>query len=63
MLRYNFLPTAGSPLGVKRSDETKAKMSESITGDKNPMYGKVSGVAQAVYLYSIDSTLIREFNY
>ena len=23
-LRYNFLPTAGSPLGVVRSEETRA---------------------------------------
>jgi group I intron endonuclease len=41
---YNINPTAGSCLGVKRSEESKKKMSESQkgiqAGDKNPMYGK-----------------------
>ncbi|RUO96033.1 hypothetical protein BC936DRAFT_142731, partial [Jimgerdemannia flammicorona] len=34
--RYNYLPTAGSLLGYKHSDETRAKMS----GENHPMYGK-----------------------
>jgi group I intron endonuclease len=42
---YNISPTAGSSLGIKRSSETKALMSESQksvdrTGENNPMFGK-----------------------
>jgi group I intron endonuclease len=41
---YNKSPTAGSPLGVKRSDEYKRKSSESRKGHgagiNNPFYGK-----------------------
>lgn len=33
---YNVLPTAGSPLGVKHSDETKLKLA--ITGGAKPFY-------------------------
>jgi group I intron endonuclease len=45
-LRYNFSPTAGSSLGVVRSEETRAKMSDSQqlvdrSGANHPMYGKV----------------------
>jgi group I intron endonuclease len=32
---YNILLTAGSPLGYKHNDETKAKMSASKIGNKN----------------------------
>lgn len=32
---YNLCPTAGSPLGVKRSEETKKKISENSKGNKN----------------------------
>jgi len=39
-LRYNFSPTAGSCLGVVRSAETKATMSEAQKGEKNPIFGK-----------------------
>jgi group I intron endonuclease len=31
-LRYNFLPTAGSPLGYKHTEESKAKMSSAMMG-------------------------------
>ncbi len=37
---YNILPTAGSPLGTIKSEETKQKISESIKGSKHPNYGK-----------------------
>ena len=40
-LRYNFSPTAGSSLGVVRSEETRAKLSDANKGALNPMYGKV----------------------
>ena len=41
---YNKSPTAGSPLGVKRTDDYKRKLSESRKGKgsgvNNPFYGK-----------------------
>jgi group I intron endonuclease len=35
---YNSSPTAGSPLGIKRSKKSKKKYSISKIGDKNPMF-------------------------
>jgi len=40
-LRYNFLPTAGSSLGYKHTEDALAK----ISGANNPMYGKVPASA------------------
>jgi hypothetical protein len=76
-LRYNFLPSAGSPLGVVRSEETRANMSKSQqlvdrSGANNPMSGKVpanafqSGdnnpISIQVYVYSaVDNVLVRSF--
>jgi len=37
---YNMHPIAGSPMGIKRSEETKKKISESHKGEKNYNYGK-----------------------
>ena len=37
---YNICKVAYSCLGIKRSDETKQRMSESKLGEKNPMFGK-----------------------
>lgn len=34
---YNLAPTAGSQLGVKRSEDTKKKMSEAKKGNKNAL--------------------------
>jgi group I intron endonuclease len=39
-IRYNFLPTAGSSLGYKHTEEALAKLSEANSGANNPMYGK-----------------------
>jgi len=36
---YNILKTAGTSLEFKHSDETRVKMSNSRTGEKNPMFG------------------------
>jgi group I intron endonuclease len=36
---YNILKTAGSSLGFKHSDETRAKISNSLAGERNPMFG------------------------
>ncbi len=35
MSEYNISPTAGSALGVKRSDETRQRMSKALSGDKH----------------------------
>lgn len=37
---YNICKIAGSPLGVKRSEKTKNKISISISGINHPIYGK-----------------------
>ncbi len=37
---YNLSPTAGSQLGVKLSDEARAKMSKAQSGEKHPLWGK-----------------------
>jgi len=37
---YNTLKIAGSSLGQKRSEETKAILSEVNKGENNPMYGR-----------------------
>jgi len=37
---YNIFPTAGSPLGVKRTEEFKQKRSEDMKGENNHMWGK-----------------------
>ena len=37
---YNILPTGGSPAGVKRSDETRSKMSAAKRGKTPPNKGK-----------------------
>ena len=37
---YNINPTAGSLLGFKHSDETKAKMSDAKRGEANPQFGE-----------------------
>lgn len=37
---YNILKTAGSLLGFRHSEETKAKMSTDRQDDKHPLFGK-----------------------
>ena len=37
---YNICKVAGNQLGIKRSIETKKKMSDAKAGKNNPMYGK-----------------------
>lgn len=45
-LSYNICPTAGSPLGIKRGEETRQKISETrkrkglAKGEKHPLYNK-----------------------
>jgi len=38
--KYNLSPTAGSPLGIIRSAETRQKLSEAFSGERNPFFGK-----------------------
>ena len=40
MYRYNIAPTAGSPLGVQRTIETRQRISKATVGENNPMFGK-----------------------
>lgn len=37
---YNLNPTAGSRLGSNHTEETKVKISKSLSGENHPMYGK-----------------------
>lgn len=37
---YNIAPIAGNSLGIKRSDETRGKISQSRKGEKSWLYGK-----------------------
>jgi hypothetical protein len=65
-LRYNFLQTAGSSLGVVRSEETRAKMSSSQqlvdrSGALNPRYGKVAANAITIDVYDLDNVLVCSF--
>lgn len=38
--KYNFYPTAGTPLGSKHSEETIQKLSLRVRGSLNPTYGR-----------------------
>src|SRR4051812_23423738 len=73
--RYNFLPNAGSSLGVKLSKETRAKMSAAKKGKplspehrnvfagvgaNNHRFGKTAPNAIKVYIYSLDGQLVNE---
>jgi len=39
-LCYNFLSIAGSSLGYKHTEKTRAKLSDANKGENNPMFGK-----------------------
>src|SRR5207245_934076 len=43
-LRYNFNPTAGSSLGYKHTEDARAKISDSMTGANNSMYGRTGAL-------------------
>jgi hypothetical protein len=74
--RYNILPTAGSMLGHKWSEESKAAFSRIMTGkylgennpaygrtgEKHPMYGTTAPNAQTVYIYSTEKVLVNSFS-
>lgn len=73
-LRYNFLPTAGSPFGYKHSEEVKAKMSGEnnhmwgqtpvnafASGEDNPRFGLVGPNAQDVSVYNTENVFIEDF--
>ena len=48
-------------LGRTHSVESKAKISDSMTGTNNPMFGKVAANAIAVSVYSLDNVLVQTF--
>ncbi|RUS27341.1 hypothetical protein BC938DRAFT_483387 [Jimgerdemannia flammicorona] len=59
---YNILSTAGSSLGCKRSEETKAKIYAKLSGSLHPMYGTISPNAKATYIYTLDGVLVNSFS-
>ena len=59
--RYNFLSDAISSLGYQHTDESRALISKANSGANNPMYGKLSGNAMMVFVYSLDNVLVRSF--
>jgi len=50
-----------SHTGKTLSEETRAKMSSSQSGANHPMFGKISGNAMTVNVYSIDNVLVHSF--
>lgn len=60
---YNMCPTAGSCLGIKRSEESKQKMRgprPQISGNKNPMYGKRGALCPSHGLKRTELTKLRQ---
>jgi len=50
---YNLCPVAGSNKGLKRSPETRARVSASKKGSKNPQFGKVGVNAKELFLFVV----------
>jgi len=46
---------------ILHTPETRAKMSDSKSGTLNPMFGKISGNAMSINVYSLDNKLVRSF--
>lgn len=42
---YNILKIAGSPLGMKRTEEQRLAMSIRVSGNKHPQFGKVGSLS------------------
>lgn len=66
-LRYNFSPTADSPLGVKHTPETRAKISAAKVGNTNAVgnssaVGHISPIRKAVFVYTLEDELVQSFN-
>ncbi|RUS12495.1 hypothetical protein BC938DRAFT_478864 [Jimgerdemannia flammicorona] len=75
--RYNFLPTAGSPLGATRSEATRAAIRAANLGEKNPAFGRTGnlhpmygrtgvlhpmfGTGVSVSVYNLDNELLSSF--
>ncbi|RUS29252.1 homing endonuclease, partial [Jimgerdemannia flammicorona] len=71
-----LLPTAGSSLGLRHTDETKAKISASLTGnfagvnnpcwgrtgELNPLYGVLPPNAKSISIYTLDGVLLQSFS-
>lgn len=55
-LGYNMCPIASSPLGIKRSEETKRRMSESMKG-----FQRLDQHAKAIIQYDMNMNFIKEW--
>ncbi len=53
---YNICPTAGSTLGFKYSEKTREGMSERMSGENNPMYGKTGKDCPSYGIHPSDET-------
>jgi len=60
-LRYNFLSTAGSMLGFKHSEQTRAKIREKMSGSNHHNYGLVA-YAVGVSVFTLDNVLVKCFD-
>lgn len=56
-LRFNFLPLAGSCLGLKHTDEIKAKYS----GENHYAHGLVAHNAKTVSIFTLEGELVQSF--
>jgi predicted GIY-YIG superfamily endonuclease len=63
---YNILKTAGSFLGYKHSDKTRAKLSAILKGRKHSLYTKIlmskAAKRKTIYTYSLESNRSYTFN-
>ncbi len=63
---YNILKTAGSLLGFKHSDKTRAKLSAILKGRKHSLYTKIlmskAAKRKTIYTYSLESNRSYTFN-
>jgi group I intron endonuclease len=59
---YNFCAIAGSCLGFKHSEETRAKMSTAKSGPNHPLYGRVAYNTLAVCVYTLNGKLVQSFS-
>jgi len=59
--RYNFSPTAGSTLGVRHSEKTRTKISQSLVGNKNALGNNPSN-RKGVVVCNKNGEVINEFS-
>jgi len=59
--RVKISETMSGRTHTPHTPETRAKMSDSKSGTLNPMFGKISGNAMTINVYSLDNVLVRSF--